>query len=75
METELQRLADKSFANVLLDGFKLFKKCYLKLILPFLLFQIISIVVQVILLTDLLLLSYKQTNDITLIFLYYLTLF
>ena len=74
METKLQSLANKSFVNVLLDGFKLFEKCYLKLILPFLLFQIISIVVQVGLLTDLLLLSYKQTNDITLIFLFYLTL-
>src|SRR4030043_201982 len=74
METELQRFANMSFLNVLLDGFKLFKKCYLKLILPFFVFQIISTIIQVVLLTDLLMLLYKQSSDIALIFLYYLTL-
>ncbi|MFX1315162.1 MAG: zinc ribbon domain-containing protein [Promethearchaeota archaeon] len=56
MEVDQQRLtilANKRFSEVLSEGFKLFINNYGYIILPFLIFSIISILLQVFLLTDL----------------------
>jgi len=45
--------ANKSFGDVLRDGFKLFSQTYKTLILPLALFQILLIILNVLLLTDL----------------------
>jgi len=50
---ELIHLANKSFTEVLSDGFKLFIKTYKSLIIPLALFQIFLIALNVLLLTDL----------------------
>ena len=65
METDkLNVLAHKSFGNMLSDGFKLFKKCYWKIILPIAFFQIIWIVLQAFLLSDLMLLYHNEMNEL-----------
>lgn len=53
MAQSKQRLASKRFGELLSDGFSLFARNYLKIIVPFLLFSIISIVLKTFLLTDL----------------------
>ncbi|MFX1410229.1 MAG: zinc ribbon domain-containing protein [Promethearchaeota archaeon] len=56
MEVDQQRLtilANKRFSEVLSEGFKLFIKSYGYIFLPFLMFSIISILLQIFLLTDL----------------------
>jgi len=56
METnsrQLSNLANKTFNEALVDGFKLFAKIYKKLILPLALFQILLIVLDTLILTDL----------------------
>jgi len=65
METDkLNDLAHKSFGNMFSDGFKLFKKCYWKIILPIALFQIIWFVIQALLLSDFMLLYYIEMNKL-----------
>jgi len=49
----LINLANKSFSEVLTDGFKLFIQTYRTLIVPLALFQILLIVLDILLLTDL----------------------
>ncbi|MFX1259632.1 MAG: hypothetical protein ACFFAN_17395, partial [Promethearchaeota archaeon] len=74
-ENNIRALADKSFGNILSDGFNLFAKTYWKLILPLALFQIISIVLRAFLLSDLYWLSFKDDSLLSLtIFLCYFTL-
>lgn len=48
-----QKLALKSYSELLRDGFKLFYNNYLKIILPFLVFQILGFIIVVFLFTDL----------------------
>ena len=50
---ELVRIAHKSYGNLLSDGFSLFLKAWKKIILPFGLFFIISIILREVLLVDL----------------------
>ncbi|MFX0001689.1 MAG: hypothetical protein ACFE9Q_13615 [Candidatus Hodarchaeota archaeon] len=50
---KLINLANKSFSEILTDGFKLFLQSYRTLIIPLALFQILLIVLNVLLLTDL----------------------
>ena len=59
MEKDKQTIASKTFRNILSDGFNLFFKNYVKLIIPIAIFFILSIVVKVFLLTELIWLSYK----------------
>jgi hypothetical protein len=73
MENDKQILANKTFGKILSDGFNLFIKCYWKLFFPLALFQIISISLQVLLLTDIFWLYYKFGN--IMIFLSAFTLF
>lgn len=49
----LVNLANKRFSEILSDGFKLFSKNYKTLILPLALFQVILIILNIFLLTDL----------------------
>ncbi len=49
---ELIHLANKSFTEIISDGFKLFFKTYRRLIIPLALFQILLIALNVLLLTD-----------------------
>ncbi|MFX1322634.1 MAG: zinc ribbon domain-containing protein [Promethearchaeota archaeon] len=56
MEVDQQRLAiiaNKRFGDILREGFKLFSNSYGYIILPLMMFSIISIILQVFLLTDL----------------------
>ena len=63
MESNINiKIANMSFGNLLSEGLKLFKRTYWKILLPLALFQIISIILKVFLLTDLVLLSYRQTE-------------
>ncbi len=64
MENDKQVLASKTFRNILSDGFNLFFKNYVKLILPIALFFILSIVVKIFLLTDLIWLSYELETKV-----------
>lgn len=73
MENDKQILANKTFGKILSDGLNLFIKCYWKLFFPLALFQIISISLQVLLLTDIFWLYYKFGN--IMIFLSAFTLF
>lgn len=60
MEDNKRRdLANKSFGNIISDGFNLFKKCYWKLLLPMASFYIIYLIIKVFLLADLYFLSYR----------------
>ncbi|MFX1313294.1 MAG: zinc ribbon domain-containing protein [Promethearchaeota archaeon] len=52
-EDRLIRLAKKRFSEIIGDGFKLFGKNYKTLILPLALFQVILIILNIFLLTDL----------------------
>ncbi len=62
-ENSKQLLASKSYGKILSDGFKLFSRTYVKIILPIMLLQIISILVQVFLLTDLIWIAFT-TEDL-----------
>ncbi|MHA1149969.1 MAG: hypothetical protein ACTSR8_17160 [Promethearchaeota archaeon] len=53
MEHHQQRLATKTFGNLISDGFRLFIDNYFKIIFPFIIFSIISIVLRAFLLSDL----------------------
>lgn len=59
----LLNLANKRFSEILTDGFKLFVKTYGTIILPLAIFQIILIILDIFLLTDLRL--YLNTVEIT----------
>jgi hypothetical protein len=50
---ELQRIAHKSYGNLISDGFSLFMKTYKSIIIPIGLFFIISIILREVLLVDL----------------------
>ena len=53
MENLKQQLANKSFDEIISDGFHLFKKSYSKLILPLAFFSIISIITKILLFSSL----------------------
>ena len=52
-EDRLIRLANKRFSEIIAGGFKLFRQNYKRLILPLALFQVILIILNIFLLTDL----------------------
>ncbi len=71
METNSQKLvnlANKSFSDIIGEGFKLFIKIYIKIILPLALFQVLIIILNVFLLTDFkLFVSSRESNYFELI--------